>query len=71
MTAARLRLVQRPSLLNRALVRMFFKYLEVQGTYNEAISVAIFPFSAPAVELTRLHLGHKYTYGLVITTLDF
>ena len=45
---------------------------EVQGSYNQAITVAINHLHRPApeVELARLYLGHKYSNGLVIATLD-
>ena len=43
--------------------------LEVQGSYNQAIAVVVNHLQAPSVELARPELGHKYSYGLVITTL--
>ena len=42
---------------------MVYTYLEVKGSYNQAISVDI------NHELARLLLGEKYSYSLVIATM--
>ena len=44
--------------------------LEVQGSYNQAISVFMNHLLAPPEGLARSYLGYKYSYGLVLTTLD-
>ena len=45
-------------------------YLEVQGSNNQARSVAINQLQAPQVELARSYLGYTYSYRLVLATLD-
>ena len=45
---------------------MVVEYLQVQGNYNQAITVDISHLSAPSGYMR----GHMYSYGLVETTLD-
>ena len=43
--------------------------LEVQGRYNQTITVVISHLKASQVEMTRVYLCYKYSYDLTITTL--
>ena len=55
-------------LLSTPLLRRGLLYLEVQSSYNQAITVGANNLEALSVELARSYLGYTFSYGLVITS---